>query len=198
MTEKPESAVARPMKIYAAFISRSLVVYRLVHPPVTRESGVRLPAREASFFTFFLRITWLPRYGLPCRLNPRHTPPIRGPSKGVGTPFTVHLSSSAMVLLWTINYITPSCFTVGGEGFRLSRTLNSRRYKFRLGRVCLILSVVSFACSLYDEPDWAVYVHGNQISARPFVILQSPRRVDTTSVVSITPFSSTIPMYPGR
>ena len=25
---------------------RSLVVYRLVHPPVTRESGVRLPARE--------------------------------------------------------------------------------------------------------------------------------------------------------
>ena len=50
--EKPESAVARPMKIYAALISRSLVVYRLVHPPVTRESGVRLPAREASFFTF--------------------------------------------------------------------------------------------------------------------------------------------------
>ena len=29
---------------------KSLVVYRLVHPPVTRESGVRLPAREAFFF----------------------------------------------------------------------------------------------------------------------------------------------------
>ena len=28
---------------------KSLVVYRLVHPPVTRESGVRLPARETSF-----------------------------------------------------------------------------------------------------------------------------------------------------
>ena len=27
----------------------SLVVYRLVHPPVTRESGVRLPARETPF-----------------------------------------------------------------------------------------------------------------------------------------------------
>ena len=29
--------------------TRSLVVYRLVHPPVTRESGVRLPARETLF-----------------------------------------------------------------------------------------------------------------------------------------------------
>ena len=28
---------------------KSLVVYRLVHPPVTRESGVRLPARETLF-----------------------------------------------------------------------------------------------------------------------------------------------------
>ena len=27
----------------------SLVVYRIVHPPVTRESGVRLPARETLF-----------------------------------------------------------------------------------------------------------------------------------------------------
>ena len=32
---------------------KSLVVYRLVHPPVTRESGVRLPARETLFFLFF-------------------------------------------------------------------------------------------------------------------------------------------------
>ena len=29
--------------------NKSLVVYRLVHPPVTRESGVRLPARETLF-----------------------------------------------------------------------------------------------------------------------------------------------------
>ena len=29
----------------------SLVVYRLVHPPVTRESGVRLPAEEDTFFS---------------------------------------------------------------------------------------------------------------------------------------------------
>ena len=32
---------------------KSLVVYRLVHPPVTRESGVRLPARETLFFFLF-------------------------------------------------------------------------------------------------------------------------------------------------
>ena len=29
----------------------SSVVYRLVHPPVTRESGVRLPAEEDTFFS---------------------------------------------------------------------------------------------------------------------------------------------------
>ena len=33
----------------------SLVVYRIVHPPVTRESGVRLPARETCLFSSFSR-----------------------------------------------------------------------------------------------------------------------------------------------
>ena len=37
------------MTVYFPEIFRSLVVYRLVHPPVTRESGVRLPARETYF-----------------------------------------------------------------------------------------------------------------------------------------------------
>ena len=38
-------------------VSMSSVVYRLVHPPVTRESGVRLPARETYFSLFHLIIS---------------------------------------------------------------------------------------------------------------------------------------------
>ena len=34
------------------FSNISLVVYRLVHAPVTRESGVRLPARESFAFSY--------------------------------------------------------------------------------------------------------------------------------------------------
>ena len=37
--------------VFYAILSQSLVVYRLVHPPVTRESGVRLPAEEDTFFS---------------------------------------------------------------------------------------------------------------------------------------------------
>ena len=44
---------------------KSLVVYRLVHPPVTRESGVRLPAREAYFFCFFVTSLEATRIQLP-------------------------------------------------------------------------------------------------------------------------------------
>ena len=35
------------------FSNISLVVYRLVHAPVTRESGVRFPARELTYSSFF-------------------------------------------------------------------------------------------------------------------------------------------------
>ena len=45
---QPSTNCSRLIPLFEEPTSKSLVVYRLVHPPVTRESGVRLPARECS------------------------------------------------------------------------------------------------------------------------------------------------------
>ena len=53
------------------FPTKSLVVYRLVHAPVTRESGVRLPARENFFL--FLHTSAVHPFGREASLDPLNT-----------------------------------------------------------------------------------------------------------------------------
>ena len=53
------TALAVVMSAHKKNLNKSLVVYRLVHAPVTRESGVRLPAREYAFFSCLRRTVYM-------------------------------------------------------------------------------------------------------------------------------------------